>query len=132
MEQYSHIIIQTTTRQNPTQGDAILDPMVTNASELISDIEIRGSLGFSDRALVEFTVLRNTGKARSIVRTLNFRKARFQLFKELGSRTTGKWSSGTEEQIRAGRSLRMRSIEHKNSQSPGGRNQARRGRDQHG
>jgi len=61
----------------PTQGDVILAMMVTNASELISDIKIGGSLGYSDSALVEFTVLRGMGKARSIVRTLNFRKAKF-------------------------------------------------------
>jgi len=48
--------------------------MVTNASELISDIKIGGSLGYSDRALVECTVLRDMGKVRSIVMTLNFRK----------------------------------------------------------
>ncbi|KAK4806761.1 hypothetical protein QYF61_005557 [Mycteria americana] len=71
----------------PTQGDAILDLMVTNASELISDVKIGGSLGCSDHAFVEFTVLRDMGQARSIVRTLNFRKANFQLFKELVSRT---------------------------------------------
>jgi len=37
--------------------------------------------------LVEFTVLRDMEKSRSIVRTLNFRKANIQLFKELVSRT---------------------------------------------
>jgi len=36
---------------------------------------------------VEFTVLRDMGKARSIVRTLNFRKVNFQLFKVSVSRT---------------------------------------------
>jgi len=36
---------------------------------------------------VEFTLLRDMGKVRSIVRTLNFRKDNFQLFKELVSRT---------------------------------------------
>jgi len=35
---------------------------------------------------VEFTVLRDMGKARSVVRTLNSRKANFQLFKKLVSR----------------------------------------------
>jgi len=44
-------------------------------------------MGCSDHALVEFTVLRDMEKVRSIVRTLNFRKAGFQLFKELVSRT---------------------------------------------
>ncbi|KAK4818026.1 hypothetical protein QYF61_004150 [Mycteria americana] len=72
---------------SPTRGGAMLDLMVTNASELISDVKIGGSLGCSDHALVEFTVLRDMGQARSIVRTLNFRKANFQLFKELVSRT---------------------------------------------
>jgi len=68
------------------RGDAILDRMVTKASELISDVKIGGSLGCSDPVLVEFTPLRDTGKVTSIVRTLNFRKANFQLFKELVSR----------------------------------------------
>jgi len=61
--------------------------MVTSASELIGDVKTGGSLGYSDHTLVEFTVLRNIGKVRSIVRTLNFRKAKFQLFKELVNRT---------------------------------------------
>ncbi|KAF1446075.1 hypothetical protein FQV07_0012864, partial [Pygoscelis papua] len=41
---------------NPTRGDAILDLLVTNASELIGDVKIGGSLGCSDHALVEFAV----------------------------------------------------------------------------
>jgi len=57
--------------------------MVTNASELTGDVKIGGSLGCSDHALVEFTVLRYKGQVKSKVRTLNFRKANFQLFKEL-------------------------------------------------
>jgi len=36
---------------------------------------------------VEFTGLRDVGKARSIVRTLNFMISNFLLFKELRSRT---------------------------------------------
>jgi len=61
--------------------------LAINASELISDIKIGGSLGCSDHALVEVTVQMDMGKARSIVRTLNFRKAKFQHFKESVSRT---------------------------------------------
>ncbi|KAK4820966.1 hypothetical protein QYF61_009211 [Mycteria americana] len=66
----------------PTRGDAILDLTVTNARELISDVKIGGNLGCSDYALVEFTALRDMRQARGIIRTLNFRKAKFQLFKE--------------------------------------------------
>ncbi|KAK4825362.1 hypothetical protein QYF61_026881 [Mycteria americana] len=72
---------------SPTRGDAILDLLVTKASELIGDVKTGGSLGCSDHALVEFTVLRDMGQAKSKIRTLNFRKAKFQLFKELGNRT---------------------------------------------
>ncbi|GAB0203436.1 hypothetical protein GRJ2_002809200 [Grus japonensis] len=72
---------------SPTRGDAILDLLVTNTSELTDDIKIGGSLGCSDHALVEFTVLRDMGQAKGKVRTLNFRKANFQLFKELVNRT---------------------------------------------
>ena len=72
---------------SPTRGDAILDLLVTNASEIIFDIMTGGSLGCSDHALVEFTVLRDMGQAENKVGTLNFRKAKFQLFKELVNRT---------------------------------------------
>ncbi|KAK4821037.1 hypothetical protein QYF61_012217 [Mycteria americana] len=68
---------------SPTRGHAILDLMVINASELINDVKIGGSLGCSDQTLVEFTVLRDMGQVRSKVRALNLRKANFQLFKEL-------------------------------------------------
>ena len=52
--------------------------MVTNASELISDIKIGGSLGCSGHTSVEFTLLRDMGQVKSKVRTLSFRKAKFQ------------------------------------------------------
>ncbi|PKU41381.1 rna-directed dna polymerase from mobile element jockey- hypothetical protein [Limosa lapponica baueri] len=61
-------VIDSTTRE-----DVILDLMVTNASELVGDVKIRGSLGCSDHALVEFAVLKDMGQANSKVRTLNFR-----------------------------------------------------------
>jgi len=117
---------------SPTQGDAILDLRVTNVGELISDVKTGGSLGCSDHALVEFTVLRDTGKAKSIVRTPNFTKANFQLFKQLVSRTPGKQPSGAGGQNRADRSLRTLSAERRCCQSPGVRSQERKGRDQHG
>ena len=72
-----------------------MDLMVTNSSELIGDVKTGGNLGCSDHALGEFTVLRGTGKVRSIVRTLDFRKANFQLFKELLSRTP--WETGVRD-----------------------------------
>ena len=72
---------------SPTRADAILDLMVTNATELTGDVKIGGSLGYSDHALEEFAVLQDMGQAKSKVWTLNFRKADFQLLKELVNRT---------------------------------------------
>ena len=46
---------------SPTRGNAILDLLVINASELIGDVKIGSSLGCSDHTLVEFTVLRDMG-----------------------------------------------------------------------
>jgi len=46
---------------------------------------------------VEFIVLRNMGKVRSTVRTLKFRKVKFQLFKELVNRTP--WEIVLRERI---------------------------------
>ena len=60
--------------------------MLTSPSELIGDVKTGGSLGCSDHALVEFMFLRDMGKVRSIVRNLNFWKAKIQLFMELVNR----------------------------------------------
>ena len=56
--------------------------MLTSA-ESIRGVKIGGSLGCSDHALVELVILGNARLAKSRVRTLNFRKANFQLIKEL-------------------------------------------------
>lgn len=45
--------------------------------------------------VVEFAVFRNMGEIRSKVRLLNFRKAKFQLFKVIVSRIPGILPSGT-------------------------------------
>jgi len=72
---------------SPTRRDAILDLMLANAKEIPGDIKIGSSLGCSDHVQVGFPVLRDKGQAKSKVRTWNFRKAKFHLFKELVIRT---------------------------------------------
>ena len=61
--------------------------MLTNANELIGDISIGGCLGCSDRAIAEFMLWRNMRQAKSNIRVLNFRKAKFQLFRKLVNKT---------------------------------------------
>lgn len=43
----------------PNRGEVLLDLLLTNTEEIIEEVKIGGSLGCSDRALVEFTVYRN-------------------------------------------------------------------------
>lgn len=68
---------------SPTVGEVSPDLLVTNTRGLKGDVKIGGSLGGSDQALVEFTVLRNMGQERSQERPLNFRKVDFQLFRDI-------------------------------------------------
>jgi len=49
---------------------------------------IRGCLGCSGHAVMEFTILRDTGQAKSKTRRLNFKKTNFELFRELVSKTS--------------------------------------------
>jgi len=72
----------------------MLDLLVTNASELIGDVKIGGSLGCGDHALVEFAVLKDMGHVKGKVKTLNLMKANFQLFKELVNKTLWETSLG--------------------------------------
>jgi len=72
---------------SPSTVGWTLDLLVTNTRELISDVKTGGSLGSSDHTLVELALPRDMGQAKSEVRSLNFRKAKLQLLKELVNRT---------------------------------------------
>ncbi|PKU37364.1 adamts-like protein 1 [Limosa lapponica baueri] len=74
----------------------MLDLLVTNASELIGDVKIGGSLGCTDYALVEHAVLRDMDQVKSEVRTLNSRKANLQLFKDGSECTLGKFADDSK------------------------------------
>ena len=66
-----------------TRCEALLDLLITNEEEIIKGVKVGGSLGCSDHALVEFVISRNVGLVKSGVKTLNFGRANFKLFKEL-------------------------------------------------
>lgn len=64
----------------------ILDLIITSVNELTGKVKMGGRLGWNNRALVDFAVLSDMGQVRSKVKPLNFRKANFQLFKEIVKR----------------------------------------------
>ena len=51
--------------------------------ESIKEVKIGDSLGCSEHALVGFVIWRNAGLAKSRGRTLNFKRAKFQLLEEV-------------------------------------------------
>jgi len=65
----------------------LLDLLFTSVGELMSDIRTGGCLHCSDCAAVEFTLLILDSK----IRKLNFRKANFQLCREVVNKTS--WES---------------------------------------
>ncbi|KAJ7415207.1 hypothetical protein BTVI_38929 [Pitangus sulphuratus] len=69
--------------EKPNRGEALLNLVLTNADELTKGVKVGGSLGCSDHALVEFVISRSVNLVRSKVKTLNFTRTNFQLFKEL-------------------------------------------------
>lgn len=78
-----------------TRGELLLDLLLTNTDELIREVKIGGSLGLSNHYLVEFTLWRDMGQVKTRVKTLNFRKVNFQLFKELVDETA--WETGLKD-----------------------------------
>ena len=62
-----------------TSYETLMDLLLTNIKEIIKEVKI----GSSNHDLVEFAISRNTGLAKSEVRNLNFRRAKFWLFKKL-------------------------------------------------
>ena len=73
--------------EGPTRGDAILDLLLASANELIGDIKIGGWLSCGDHAMVEFMIRRLIRQGKRKIRMLKFRKVKFQLFRELVSKT---------------------------------------------
>lgn len=63
--------------------EVLLDPVLTSAVEVIKEVKIRGSLDYSDHALVEFVISRSMDLPVCGVRVMNIRREKFQLFMEL-------------------------------------------------
>ena len=60
----------------------MLGLVLPSTDQLVNEVETGGSLGCSDHTMAEFVIWRDIGLANSKVRTLNFRRAKFQLFEE--------------------------------------------------
>lgn len=75
----------------PTRKDALLDFLFMNRERLGGDAMVRGCLGHSDHKTVEFKIFGAMRKKVSKVSTLDFKRAKFKLLRELVSRVP--WES---------------------------------------
>jgi len=55
-------------RESQTRGEVLRDLLFTSAEERIGEVKTGGSLGCSNHALMEFSILRGTGWAKSRVK----------------------------------------------------------------
>jgi len=62
---------------------ALLDHVLTNKEGLVEDVKAAGSLSCSDHEMVEFRIVRGGSRVISRIKTLDFRRPNFGLFKEL-------------------------------------------------
>ncbi|CAI5785062.1 Hypothetical predicted protein [Podarcis lilfordi] len=66
-----------------TRGTAILDLVLTNVDDLVSGVEVEGSLGASDHALLKFTIQWKGAAKHTRTQFLDFKKADFIKLREV-------------------------------------------------
>ena len=69
--------------EEPMRRGALLDLGLMNKEGLAEDVKVGGSLGSRDCEMVNFRILRGGSRTISRIKTLDFRRANFDLFKEL-------------------------------------------------
>jgi len=62
---------------------AMLDPVLNHKEGLVGDVKLKGSLGCSDKKMVDFKILRAPRRAHSKLTSLDFRRPDFGLFRDL-------------------------------------------------
>ncbi|CAJ0923047.1 unnamed protein product [Ranitomeya imitator] len=87
--------------QNPTRGAALLDLILSNRPDRITNLQVVGHLGNSDHNIVQFHLSFTRGTCQGVTKTLNFRKAKFDQLRDalnlvdwdniLRNKNTDKW-----------------------------------------
>jgi len=72
--------------EEPTRRGILLDLVLMNKEGLVEDVKAGGSFGSSDHEIENFRILRGGSRAISRIKTLDFSRANFGIFKELPGR----------------------------------------------
>jgi len=76
-----HFLMQM--EEEPTRRGALLDLVLMNKEGLVEDVKAGGSLSSSDHEMVNFRILRGGSRVISKIKTLDFKRANFGLFRDL-------------------------------------------------
>ena len=96
--------------EEPTRKGALLGLVLTYKEGLVQDVKVGGRLGCSDHEMVNFKILRGGSRAISRIKTLDYKRANFGLFKDLLRGIPWvKALEGRERSKRAGRYLSITS-----------------------
>lgn len=66
-----------------TRKVALLDPVLTNKEELVSNVKVGGRLGYSDHEMMEFRFLIEGNRAESNTTVLDLRKEDLNILRDL-------------------------------------------------
>jgi len=69
--------------EDPTRRCALLDLILMNKEGLTGDVKVKGSLGCCNYEMVELRILRGGRIVKNQLITLDFRRADFDLFRNL-------------------------------------------------
>ena len=72
--------------EEPTRRGAMPDLVLINKEGLVENVKLKGSLGCSDHAMVEFKILRAARRVCSKLTAADFRRVDFGFFRDLLSR----------------------------------------------
>jgi len=96
--------------EKPMRTGALLDLVLMNKEGLVEDVKAGGSRSCSDHEMVKFRILRGGSRAISRIKTLDYKRANFGLFKDLLRGIPWvKALEGRERSKRAGRYLSITS-----------------------
>ncbi|XP_073519598.1 uncharacterized protein [Phyllobates terribilis] len=68
--------------QEPTRGTALLDLILTNRPDRITEVQVGGHLGNSDHNIIQFHMCFSRVPSKGVTKTLNFRRAKFDQLRD--------------------------------------------------
>lgn len=82
--------------EGSTRRDYLLDLVLSNKEGLVDNVNLKGNFGSIDHEMVAFNILREAGRGKSKITTLDFRRGDRGLFRDLLGRVLS-WEEGLKK-----------------------------------